>query len=69
MPTSVLDLVWFVPLALIGMAVTLGVAYVVWSVPIWALEAIQNALRLLLDRRARLDRGADVADPTDDGPG
>jgi hypothetical protein len=68
MPTSVLDLIWFIPLALIGMAVTLGVAYVVWSVPVWALEAIQNALRLLLLRRAKLDGSTDMADSSD-GPG
>ncbi|MEI6171487.1 MAG: hypothetical protein WCQ45_03280 [bacterium] len=64
--TTVLDLFWIVPLAVVGFLVMLLSTYIVWSVPIWALETIQGALRFLLARRAQREKGADSAGPPHD---
>jgi hypothetical protein len=45
------DLYWIVPVALIGLIVSRAIVYVLWSIPIWTLEAIQDGLRVWILRR------------------
>jgi hypothetical protein len=45
------DLYWIVPVALVVMIAGRVVVYMIWSIPIWTLETLQDGLRAWLLRR------------------
>jgi hypothetical protein len=50
-----LNLLWIIPLSVVGLIGVLVYTYVVWSVPIWGADAIKNMLETLGSKGAKPD--------------